>query len=458
MKKSLLYGFLALGSMSIAQESNFLNSGFEDWTSKTFTYPDTLESTTRQYLQYRSDMDTVVIEKSNDAYEGSHSIKISCKITENGDTLNGYTLLGDWGDNGPSGGAPYTFQADSFSLMYKADLQPNDTAWAIFQLKKNGSLIGGGQYPITESSSTWKEFTAPNPAGLVQAPDSIFFAFIATNGLQDEANAKPGSWVQLDRVGMKKMNGDFEPISNGGFENWTDSTIHSPNNWYSINSERTMDANSGTYAVELTTTSRTDGDGDLDTSSGYLTNYNLVDYDQHGGTHYVQQATALKVWVDYSPVNGDSARIDVQFYQDKSWVAGDAYYVKSNTGGYSEITIPLGFSQDPDTVRLNITSGDNPGSVIKVDDIELSTEPTSTNEVSVAKLNIYPNPSSDFITFSSKAESFNIYNVLGKELKTSQIFNTNSTVDVSNFQSGIYFLTAFNSNNETIDTKQFTVK
>lgn len=458
MKKTLL-SMLALSSIFVsAQETNFLNQGFENWSSKTYSYLDTLESTTRQYLQYTTNLDTIVVEKSTDAYEGSYSALISSKINEDGDTINGYTLLGGWGDSGPNGGGPYTFQADSFSLMYKSDLQPNDTAWVIFQLKKAGSTIGGGQYPISNSTSDWTEFTAPNPAGLTLTPDSIFFACISTNALEDESLSQPGSWIQIDRVGMKKMNGDFVAIQNGGFESWNDTTIYTPDDWYVTNYQRSTDANTGSYSLELSTTGGVDGDGDLDTNSGYLANFNFFDYNQYEGTHYVQQPLALSLWVDYIPANGDSARIDIQFYQNQGWVAGDGHYVNSNTGGFSEVIIPLSFSQAPDTVRLNISSGDHPGSILRIDDVDLTFTPTSTNEVTIGKVSIFPNPASDMINFTSKGSSYKIHNLIGSTIISDVIINTTTQLDVSKFHTGVYFLSIYDSQNNQIETKQFVVK
>lgn len=457
MKKTLLSIFSVLTIGAIAQETNVVNRGFENWTPITINYPDTLASTAKEYLNRGGIIETNPVEQSSDAFEGASSIKISCIETADGDTLNGYAILGSWGDNGPSGGHPYTFQADSFSFHYKCDLQPNDTAWVILKLKKAGSEIGGGFYPIVGTQNTWTEYTAANLGSLLQ-PDSIFYAVISTNAIEDDSKARPGSWVMLDRFGMKKTNGDFKQVANGGYESWSDTTIYQLDDWYVSRYARSSDAHSGSYALELMTTARIDGDGDLDTNTGYVTN---VPFDQNGnsgGTPYVLQPAAFSVWVEYEPSGADTANIYVNFYNNGSWVAGDGHEVTVATGGYSEVIMPFTFSMAPDSFRISVSSGDNPGSIIRLDDMDLTDNPTSATSVTINKFHVYPNPASEVLTINSEGSSYKIFNFLGSEIKSNMITNTQTQVSLSGVQNGLYFITVYNANNEIIGTQQFIVK
>lgn len=71
----------------------------------------------------------------------------------------------------------------------------------------------------------------------------------------------------------------------------------------------------------------------------------------------------------------------------------------------------------------------------------------SVNEFESPQISIWPNPAKDYINISSLAviSNIKIFNILGKV-----VFNTNraNQVDISNFQTGIYFL-QFNSNSNT---------
>ena len=74
----------------------------------------------------------------------------------------------------------------------------------------------------------------------------------------------------------------------------------------------------------------------------------------------------------------------------------------------------------------------------------LGTEVFSTNNY----FQIYPNPSSDFLTIqfkNSEKEEIQIYNSIG-ELVKKAIISNNHTIDVSELSSGIYFIHLINSN------------
>lgn len=456
MKRTLLSILSLLSIGAFSQGINPDNSGFEDWTQKDYSYPDTLASTVKQYLDQGALLEVNPLQKSSDAFEGSSSIIISSVEDANMDTINGYVILGDWGDNGPSGGHPYTFQGDSFTFHYKCDLQPNDTAWAIITLKKAGATIGGGQYPITGTQNTWTEYTAVN-LGALLVPDTFFFAAISTNAIEDDSKSRPGSWIQLDEVGMKKANGDFMAIANGGFESWIDTSIFLVDDWYARGATRSTDANTGTYSIELTTSERTDGDGDQDTTQAFFTNADFYSGNSEGSP-YVEQPKSLSLWVDFEPNGTDSASVSVQFKKSGSNVGGQGQYITTATSGFQEIVIPFTFSMAPDSFLVFVASGENPGSILRVDDFVLSDNPTSATEITQSKFSVYPNPAEETITLSSKGNSFIVYDVLGSEIVAQNITTTKTQISLNEFNSGVYMISVFNQTNDLIGTQRFIVK
>jgi hypothetical protein len=83
------------------------------------------------------------------------------------------------------------------------------------------------------------------------------------------------------------------------------------------------------------------------------------------------------------------------------------------------------------------------------------TEPMSLED-NIVDFNIYPNPSSDFIKFSSSEKIYSeiyIYDLLGNTLKV--LNNSDNRIDVSDLKSGIYILSTNTENNSIF--KRFTI-
>ncbi|NQY31471.1 MAG: T9SS type A sorting domain-containing protein [Flavobacteriaceae bacterium] len=68
-------------------------------------------------------------------------------------------------------------------------------------------------------------------------------------------------------------------------------------------------------------------------------------------------------------------------------------------------------------------------------------------ELSNKKINLFPNPTTNFIQISglSKKENYKIYNILGVEIKKGEISN-NEKIKIKNFSNDLYFLKLENGN------------
>ncbi len=83
--------------------------------------------------------------------------------------------------------------------------------------------------------------------------------------------------------------------------------------------------------------------------------------------------------------------------------------------------------------------GDGNGGNWTVDNVVVDAGTASINTLNETTVSVYPNPAIDYITIKN-AEQFNsmkIINITGQEVYSS---NNTSSVDVSNFQSGVYFI------------------
>lgn len=68
---------------------------------------------------------------------------------------------------------------------------------------------------------------------------------------------------------------------------------------------------------------------------------------------------------------------------------------------------------------------------------------TSINEFSENRLSVFPNPANEQITLDNgqgMMDELYVYDIMGREIRKHSINATKSTLDISNLQSGMYFL------------------
>jgi hypothetical protein len=136
-------------------------------------------------------------------------------------------------------------------------------------------------------------------------------------------------------------------------------------------------------------------------------------------------------------------------------------YLPSVNGSWASIDVPISTftagSSNPN-IRNNVAQfilSSNLG-VVYVDNIYLYRAPTTmaNTTFNTSDVNLYPNPASTTLTIDAKnsIESIVVYNVLGQEVITKTPMSNSTTMDVSNIESGLYFV------NSTIDGKSSTKK
>ncbi len=83
-------------------------------------------------------------------------------------------------------------------------------------------------------------------------------------------------------------------------------------------------------------------------------------------------------------------------------------------------------------------------------------QPTSINVNNQTKLNIYPNPSSDFLNINSYYDiiNFTVFNILGKEVISKNVKNNKNVLNIKSLIDGVYFLSV-NYNDYTTTTVRF---
>jgi len=81
--------------------------------------------------------------------------------------------------------------------------------------------------------------------------------------------------------------------------------------------------------------------------------------------------------------------------------------------------------------------------------VELPTTTLSTDEFELTGISVYPNPASDTIninTLEVQNMDLNVYDMLGRSVKTTTLSNTRNAINVSDLSSGMYILELSNDN------------
>lgn len=85
-----------------------------------------------------------------------------------------------------------------------------------------------------------------------------------------------------------------------------------------------------------------------------------------------------------------------------------------------------------------------------LDDVSITEESLSLEDLEKFKFKIYPNPVKDVLNLSTSGtiENIEIYNVVGQLVDKRELNTTNAHINISNLNSGIYFVKAKIDNNE----------
>jgi len=134
--------------------------------------------------------------------------------------------------------------------------------------------------------------------------------------------------------------------------------------------------------------------------------------------------------------------------------AGETYYDETS----DHITYLNNGETGPANFQITIKEETNPTNAVTY---SFDTE-TLINEIDNSSIfSIFPNPAKDFITFETdeyfKRNQIIITDLLGKIVFKNNVMLKKQIMDISNFQSGIYFVSIL-KNHKIIETKKLIVK
>ncbi len=450
MKKiSLISVGLFVCSCTFGQNGSIVNGGFENWSNNIlFENPDI-------WLTGNNISSDIVATKSTDKVGGNYSIRLESIINGN-DTAFGFALHGQIGNNGPEGGIPYSDVVDTIKGWYKYATQPGDSNNILIEFKNGGNIVSQDLIKFAGTQNTWTKFAYPINAGLA-TPDSVVLGFVAGNALG--SGVHDSTWLMLDDVSFaSSVTNTPANIPNSGFEAWSDIQVEDADDWYSMNSllnyqqlvpaRKTADAHSGTYGAELETMTVNYG---ADTLTGVLAK-GFIDYwAPSNGTPYTWQPDTFRGYYKYAPVGNDTAYISVQFSANANVIDQHWITITGTVNAYTLFEQQLNVGSVPDSMQIVMWSGNMPGSILKVDDLEFIGGNVGVSEVKtqVGSIILYPNPAKDACTleyFSAKAgpACISIYNVLG-DMVYNQTYSAgiglqHLPLNLQDMEAGIYLL------------------
>lgn len=465
MKKLLLSTIALICAMgTFAQFGTLPNGGMETWTTTTL-YEDLTLWQTGNY-EWNTSVNTT---KETDAQNGNYSVRMVTEIIGT-DTTFGYVLLGDF-DSIPNGGFPYTTVVDTFKGWYKYDIQAGDSATILLVMFNSDTITEQVVKLVTGTQNTWTEFTMNFNAGL-GTPDSFLVAAVSSNIFAD--TAVDGSWLMLDNLSFASSQINSPPaIPNGDFETWVDVDSEDAdyfNTWnpflakWNIDVVRkSTDAMAGTYSMELETMSFNNGN---DTTPGFATMGDIQYWGQVGGAAYTAQPDSFYFSWKYSPVNSDTAFIVIEFTNNTTLIASNAYQITGTNTSWMTFGLPLSVGSAPDTMRVMVYAGNNPGTILKVDELTLAGGNVGIQKLlgEQTKVLMYPNPAEDKVYLEynlteASEVTVSVYDITGKQVISAyfgeQRGEQRVSLDIGDLNTGLYFVSLI-GDKETI-TKKLTV-
>lgn len=461
--KKLLLSITVLSSslMNWAQNGQLQNGGFESWTTTTL-YDFPIEWTSSNQEQFYG---TPTVIKSTDAQLGSYSAEIrSVAIGATPDTAFGYVFLGATGGAGPSSGTPYSAAFNTVKFQYKCNLpETGDSVYMYFGRFIGGGLVEMAIFPAFGGvQSGWTQGTIPVS---VTPQEELFIGFVIGDP-NNNLLCAPGSWARIDNVQLFNNATQTTDLPNPSFETWSSNSTETCDYWFTLNqfvsqmgfqnAVKTTDAYAGSYAMEMTTNFNPPGGDTIPSfiSVGLIDVMNPVTPFQP--IPYNASPTTLSGAYKYAAVNGDQAAIQAVFYENGNPI-GTISEPLTNQSTYTTFSVPVTLTGIPDSLIFIAFSGNNPGSVLKLDELSLSGGNVGLDEFKSMNLSIYPNPANDKVMVKLNGTfGYELINVYGTVVASACNLNNAIEIDLTQFTSGTYVIRLTNAS--TTETHSLVIR
>ncbi len=443
MKRILSTFLCSLAALSLHAQFGQINNGdFESWQNDTLYETPTVWGSTNTIEFYG----TPAVFKSTDAQDGSYSAEIRA-VSVAQDTLSGYVFHGDLTNYA---GINYTTTFEAVTVQYKCDLPAGDTLFLILIRYNFGTMVDYKTVPVAYgTTNVW----TPNLLYVGNTPQTELFIGFTLDNPNSGASASPNAWARIDNVQLFAGSSMVTPLPNNSFETWTESTVENPSDWYSLNwflgnfglenVNKTTDAYAGNYAVELSTIYAAP-----DTIAGILSMAPIDIFSPipFSNAPFNGTPTLFSGAYKFQASNNDQSGISITFFEAGNPI-GVHTELFSNQAAYTTFASALTITGTPDSIAFLVYSGDNPGSTLKLDNLQFSGGGVGIFENPLPDFAIYPNPATDqFRIGLPDGESFSvsIISIDGKQVYNSEAVSGTLFLPVTDWSKGIYTVTVSN--------------
>ncbi|WP_243347800.1 T9SS type A sorting domain-containing protein [Parabacteroides sp. FAFU027] len=409
MKREVYLIFLVISMAVTIKAQNIIPNGdFENWSILTYDQPTTYPVSSNIESLQKMKVPNVV--KTSDAYHGQYAVKVSTFISASGDTVGGwFTNASETGNGDPTvwkGGMAYDQKPTGIRGCYKYNVATKDSALVGVVFKKGGKSFAHYFYPVGGVHDAYTPFSFTFNPPLTQAPDTMILVATSSNLLKN--NGIPGSVAQFDSI---SLTGVAQPLAlNGDFEWWVNmSTKPLLDNWNTnseqMGVERTMDAYSGNYALELNTYQGQDENGTPYAQNGWVQigewNNGRTTF-RHGFPVNIKQDAVVFYYKYFPATLTDSATFTIMLKKGDMMVGGNGVLLESSAI-YKRVEVPVmtpGDSFVADSAYIMITSShwdhrdlSYVGSVLKIDGMAFLSQLLGVSGTTIApEVTISPNP------------------------------------------------------------------
>lgn len=435
--KSILCSIILLVGLPFYSISQVTNGGFENWSDSILYETPSIWSSSNQEQFY---IETTVF-KSTDAQEGLYSAKLGAAAIF-GDTLGGFVIHGNLN---PLVGIPYTDNFEAVVVNYKIDLQPNDSLYLIIVRKSNGNIIDYQLKPFAFGPATaWTPQLIP--VGNT-SQDELLLGFIIGDP-NTTHNPHPDSWALVDNI--KLLNGGIyqSNLPNYNFETWEEEVVEIPDNWETLNPyfahfgqvniNKTSDSFEGTSAIEMSTILF-----GTDTIAGFLSKgtINFGSGTPYGSVLIASTPVNIAGAYKLATTSVDEGILQIQFLENGS-IVGYHEEIFTPSANYTVFNSDIGMFGTPDSMIFVVYSGNNPGTVLKLDALAFDSD-LSVDNNSIIDFTVSPNPAVDFIHVELNDPSFKkarLMTLSGEIIWETSSISSLQLIDVTPFSSGVYFM------------------
>lgn len=469
MKVILHYMFAATVLIVGGTPSSFAqtipNGDFENWITGIYEFPVGYQSTSNPSAFYRCNAGFNA-EKVADPYHGSYAIRLTTRGSGI-DACFGYFLNATTGENplAFNGGFPISEKPTGIRGYFKSAIPAGDSAFIMLIFKNSGIAYAGYEIKFYGTHSVYTSFSYTFPEPLAQTPDTVIFGAASSDFFNDIAIN--GSMIQLDSISFTGITAQPSQM-NGSFENWQTAPVAKPaGGWNMLNVgengegiRRSTDAFNGTYALELRTMLMIDMLGELYAEPAQISlgelDCNLGPCVLNGGIPYNQKKDTLIFRYKYSsggPVN--EAYVKLHFKKAGVYFDGGGISLPP-ASVYTFRSLPFDLPQIPDSVVIEITSGDwaqtDPiyaSSVLLIDDLKFKSDNTGTGlteYLNQKAVKVYPNPSNGFtVLYSDVPVTFvEVFKTNGQRVHTQVITGNRAEIQLQQQPKGVYFYKVYN--------------